>query len=255
MKTQWICIGISLLGIAACTPSPAVMTTASAQTQVAQPTATLTLTETATPSPTPSETHPPSPAPDTRVIDIDPQELLLEKNDLPPEGEYFLPGPDWTSPVTNSEIVSEWTVREGQDYLAETGRIHGWEISYKRGGSGALMPDEIYHNTVIYSSIEGARIVVTKYQDRVLEIGEYSEEINVIQIGDATRAFIQRDTTPGGEKSVSLRVAFSYRNIFHTIVIWGSDREASVDFAVGIATALLEQLQALPLTNVVTFKP
>jgi len=253
MKTQGICIGICLLGIAACTTAPPVTATASTQTQTGQLTATLTLTETITPVPTPSETPPPTP--DTRVIDIDPQKLLLKKSDLPPEGEYFLPGPDWTSPATNSEIISEWTDQEGQDYLAETGRIHGWVISFKRGNSRILIPDEIYDNVVVYSSAEGARIVVTKYQDRILRNGEFGEEIDVIQIGDTTRAFMQKDTTPGGETNVKIRVAFRYRNIFHAIVIWGSDQEATLDFAVDIATALLEQLQELPLSNMVTFKP
>src|SRR5262245_7678052 len=117
MNTQWIGIGICLLGIAACAPSHEVMNTAIAQTQAAQPTATWTLTYTASPAPTPSETPAPSPTPDTRVIDINPKELLLGKSNLPPEGEYFVPGPSWTSPATNSEIVSEWTVQEGQEYL------------------------------------------------------------------------------------------------------------------------------------------
>jgi hypothetical protein len=60
------------------------------------------------------------------MIQVEPKELLLGKSDLPQEGEYFLPGPSWTSPSHNSEVVAIRTVEEGQKYLEETGRIDGW---------------------------------------------------------------------------------------------------------------------------------
>ncbi len=75
--------GVSIM--AACGPSEDAMATALSQTLAAaatatpEPSATATPAPTATPSPTPTLT----PSPDLRVIDIDPEKLLLQREELP----------------------------------------------------------------------------------------------------------------------------------------------------------------------------
>ena len=245
-----------MLMLAACAPSASAINTAIAQTQEAIPTNIATLIPTFTPEPaaTVTLTSNPSPTPDTRLIDTDPRKLLLEKNELPAEGRYFLPDAGHISPITNTEIVSAWTVAQGQAYLEETGRIDGWEVSYTRGNSDILLPERVYHNVVIYSKIEGAQIVVTKYQDRAITIGNY-KEIDAPQLGDVSRAFMYSETNSGGETRVNIQYAFSYRNIFHVVDLYGWDKEVSLEFAMSIANTLLESLQTLPLSDSVTFKP
>jgi len=215
-------------------------------TDTPSPTATATATATITPSP--------SPTPDLRLIDLDPRKLLLQKTDLPPEGKYFLPNELWTSPLTNAEIVAEWTVEEGQAYLAETGRIDGWSIDYKRGTNGVIMPEEIHDNVVIYSSVEGAQIVITKYDNRTVTESNFIE-IDVPKVGDITRAFKWQETNSGGATRVAIKIAFTYRNVYHYVQVWGWEKEVSLDFAIRTATKLVEGLKQLPLSDAVTFTP
>jgi hypothetical protein len=183
------------------------------------------------PTATATITASPSPTPDVRLIDIDPRKLLLQKGDLPTEGRYYLPGETWISPLRNYEIISAWTVEEGQAYLKETGRIDGWLVYYKRGVSGVVMPEQVYDNVVIYSSIQGANLLVSKYGDRRITEENYTE-IDVQQIGDVTRAFMKRETNSGGETRMWILLAFSYRNVSHSVNIYGWEKEISLDFAV-----------------------
>ena len=180
---------------------------------------------------------------------MDPRKLLLQKKELPAGGKYRVPNEGWMSPHTNSEIVSAWTIEEGQAYLAETGRIHGWIVIYKRGTSSVVMPDEVLDNVALYSNAEGAQLVVTKYGARGLpETGFH--EIEAPEIGDVARAF---------QKTVQartwLRLNFTYRNVFHSIELYGSEQDVSMDFAVELANTLLTGLKQLPLSSKVQFVP
>ena len=262
MKTTTILLLLSFFILAGCQPSAQSIETAIAETQivagltqVALPTSTSRPTE--TPIPTATQTFTPTvlptATPDLRVIDIDPRKLLLQKEDLPPIGRYYLPNELWMSPLTNSEIISSWTVEEGQAYLAETGRIHGWEVAYNRGASGSLMPQEVYHNVVVYSSVEGPQIVVDKYARRNIEDG--FKVIDAPQVGDSTHAYERSETDASGATRVSLRLEFTYQNLYHGIVLWGWENEVSVDFAVQVANSLLEKTSSFPLSNSVTFMP
>jgi hypothetical protein len=259
MNKRLSCILFAVI-LCACAPSQdAIQATIQAgiqATQNAQPTATRLPTETPAPTATadPTITASPSPTPDVRLIDINPKELLLQKADLPAEARYYLPDEAWISPVRNSEIVSEWTVEEGQAYLAATGRIDGWLIYYKRGASGAVLPEQIFNNVVIYSTIEGAQLYIAKYSDRRITEENYTE-IDVPEIGDTARAFMKRETNSGGETRVWIYVSFSYRNVSHTVNIYGWEKEITLDFAASVANKLLEGLKQLPLSDTVTFKP
>jgi len=252
MNKLYILFLIFVIFIAGCQPSETVVQTAIAQTQVAFPTATQIPTD--TPMPTSTATIIPSPTPDIRLIDIDPRKLLLQTSDLPNEGKYYLPGEGWTSPLLNSEIISSWTVEKGEAYLAETGRIDGWFVNYKRGSSNVILPEEFYDNVVIYSKIEGSQIVVTKYGDRYITEDSFNE-IDTPQVGDLTRAFKKSETNSSGETRVWIKLIFSYRNVFHDVTVWGWEKEVSLDYAVSVANKLVEGLKQLPLSNTVTFTP
>lgn len=260
MKITTLLSLFSLFALVSCRPSQQSVETAIAQTQIviglteaSRPTATPQATDTPIPSATPTATLTPSPTLDLQVIDIDPRRLLLQKDNLPPNGRYYLPNEQWMSPLTNSEIVSSWTVEEGQAYLAETGRIHGWEVIYNRGTNNVTMPQEVYHNVVLYSNIEGAQIVINKYSARNIENGY--KEIDFPQIGDMSHAYQKSETDTNGGTRAVFRLEFVYRNLYHAVVLWGWENEVSSDFAVGIANKLLENSKQLPLSDMVTFNP
>ncbi|MFH1634823.1 MAG: hypothetical protein ABIG63_12575, partial [Chloroflexota bacterium] len=94
-------------------------------------TPTFTITSTSTPEPTntetPTSTSTPSPTPDLRIISGDPEDYILQKDDLP--NKYIL-YPGDSTPHENSEILSARGTEDGKAYLAATGRIKGWIIWY-----------------------------------------------------------------------------------------------------------------------------
>lgn len=248
-----ILVSISGAAIADSAPSLSEITPTPSSTPEPSATTTLpvTLFPTETPIPTATETltmtPSPSPTPDVRVIDIDPMKLLLQRDKLPSGGRYYLPNEGWISPNTNSEIVASWTVEEGQAYLAETGRIHGWIVIYKRGTSSVVMPEEVLDNVALYSNAAGAQLVVTKYGGRsLLENG--FKEISAPQVGDVSRAF-QKTL----QARTWLRLNFTHRNVFHSIELIGSEQTVSLDFAVEVANQLINGLSQLPLSDTVQF--
>jgi len=241
--------------------------TAIAQTQLVQatetslptntliPSSTPTVTDTPTPAPTETPTPEPSPTPDFRVIDIDPYKILMTKSDCNPDGRYYLPNEFWISPHRNSEVVAGWTVEKGQEYLAETGRIDGWYVYYKRGNNNVLLPQEVSDNVVLFSTIAGAQLLVSKYEDRMESEFFYNEIDEPPQIGDLTRAWVKKETNSGGTTEVWYEITFSYRNIIHSISVYGYDKEVKLEDAEYLARNMLEQLEELSLSNEVTFKP
>ena len=257
MKAQSLLIEFCLVILAACAssaPSTEAINTAIAQTEAAKPTSTKLPTDTPAPTATATATitASPSPTPDIRVIDIDPRKLLLEKSDLPAAGKYYLPS-GWMSPLTNAEIVAEWTVEEGKAYLAETGRIHGWKASYQRGTNGAALPDEYYDNVVIYSTSEGAQLIITKYG---ISEGESAyKQIDAPQVGDLSIVHQKTETDASGGTRVWFRIAFSYRNVYHTLILYGWETEVSLDLGLELANKLVDDLKQLPLSDTVEFSP
>lgn len=80
MKKVLLVVILLTLALSACGSSENAIQTAIAKTQVAMPTETsLPSTKTPTPTLTPTPTITASPTLDLRVIDVDPQKLLLKK--------------------------------------------------------------------------------------------------------------------------------------------------------------------------------
>jgi hypothetical protein len=245
--------------------------TAIAQTQAADPTvtstkvptetptATYTPTETATQTPTSIPTAPPSPTPDLRVIDADPYTFLLSAEELPKDAFYYLPNSGWISPHRNYEVISGWGVDEGRAYMAATGRVDGWWVYYKRGTNAVIAPEEIGDNPVLFRTIEGAQLLISKYGGCVNP--ELYKDLNFIpvqtdlKIGDSTNICINREMQSSGENRVTILVEFTYRNVTHKISGWGWEDEVQLDYLANIARTLLAKLEAMPLSDSVTFEP
>jgi hypothetical protein len=243
----------------ACAPSGPSIATAIAQTAAARPTDIPLPTPTVPPAPTatpePSPTPLPSPTPDLRVIDTDPRNLLLIREDLPPEAKYFLPNSTWISPHRNSEVVSGWGVEEGRTYLEQTGRIDGWWVSFERGTSTVNSPEEIYDNVVLYRTAEGAMLVMEEFSSCKNPDNEYSLVDPAPAIGDATNACVHKEMQSSGENRVTYRIEFVTRNVYHAVVGWGWEREVKGDYIADVARVLLAKVEQAPLASEVTFTP
>jgi hypothetical protein len=224
-------------------------------TATLEPTATATPTETPEPTSTATPTETATPTPDLRVFDADPHDFLLKVEDLPKEAKYYLPNYTWISPHRNSEIVSGWGVDEGREYLAATGRIDGWWVTYKRGTRTVIAPEEIWDNVILYRSIAGAQLVIQEYSNCTDRDLGYTMIETDLKIGDLSEICFKKKMQSNGEYRVWYLIEFSYRNILHNIEGWGWQNEVRLEYLAEIAHTLLAKLEAAPLSDQVTFEP
>lgn len=261
MKKITVALFVGCIFIQACGPSESDIANAIKMTEMANPTATTTVTpsptttDTPAPTDTPQPSPTPSPTPDFRVYNIDPRELLLTKEDLPSDAEYYLPNSTWISPHRNSEIISGWGVTEGQAYLAETGRVDGWVASYARGTKTVIAPEEMYDNVVLYKYQEGALLVINEYSFCMDPETGFTPLDSDVQIGDVMRVCIDKEMQSNGRNRVWLRVEFVYRNVYHAVVGWGWEEEVTADYVLDVASELLSKLEGQTLSDQVTFEP
>jgi hypothetical protein len=271
-----IIIVLVALTITSCSTSTPTIDTSSVQTAIAQtaaanpsatftqtstksPTETSTPTTTATPIPTETPTETPSPTPDLRVIDADPYAFLLKAEDLPDDAYYYLPNSEWISPHRNYEVISGWGVDEGRAYMAATGRVDGWWVYYLRGTNAVIAPEQIGDNPVLFRTIEGAQTLIKQYGSCVYK--ELNPDLNFVpiqtdlKIGDLSNICVNREMQSSGENRVMMVIEFSYRNITHTVHGYGWEDEVQLDYLANVAHTLLAKLEAIPLSDSVTFEP
>jgi len=211
-----------------------------------EPTSTHTLTF--TPSASSTSTPTITPTPDARVITTDSKELMITKNDLPPEAKYYLPNAGWISPHHNSEIISGWGVEEGAKYLEETGRVDGWFVYYKRGTSTIRAPEEIYQNIIQYKSSEGAYFTISKYpynrNNPDIKVVEYD-----VLIGDLINIYVWKEMQSNGEYRIDYTIESQYRNYVSIVSGWGWEKEFDLEYVIRIAEIAMDKIKAAPLGN------
>lgn len=188
------------------------------------------------PTLTPSaDTTPSQSAAAPRLID-----LVLSQSDLPAKGGYRLPDKNASSPYHNDEVMQRYEDGQASAYIAETGRVDGWEIRYKRGKNDVLLPAEMYDNLILFQTAEGALKYMDQFTVKFLEAG-YQENAPQKIIGDATRLFVKKDGV-----FVKYMLEFSYRNYVHRLQGYGLQAEIDPAFIEMTAFTLLQKLQATP---------
>ena len=245
-------MGAFLMFCFGCAPSESIIQTAIAKTALSEPTKTQTPTTTPTLAPTltltPSIT--PSPTPDLRIINDDPQLFLLKANELPLDAKYFLPNSTWTSPHTNAEVVSNWTVKKGQEYIQRTGREMGWWVSYLRGTKNVIAPDEINISAIRFNRHAGAMLLISDYafSKRYPELGwkiidkkvTFSDDCNVEE---------HQQKNSGGDIEVSYKITCIYRNFAVDVTAYGSQSEVTHEFIEDIVKKVIEKLENADLVS------
>jgi hypothetical protein len=257
-----IIIAMILSSCFICRLSEQVFQEAISQVQVSEavntpkPTLTPTLepafTSTVTPAFTPTETQAPSQTPtltqDLRIITADPKDLLLSLEELPSEPQYYLPNEEWMSQLSNSDVISDWGVEEGELYLEETGRINGWVVTYKKGSSTASAPEQLYQNIVQYETSEGANIAFTKYA-----YNTRTTEFSLINhdgiIGDATSVFMHKTLETDNRYRVNYVVQSRYKNYISIVAGWGWEDEFNLDYVIRIAEIEMDKIKSAPMGN------
>ncbi len=251
---RFLALLVAVFVLTACSPavpSSGAIQTAIQQTSLAQPTLTETVkpsvvpTETQTPSPAPTQTSAPSltptVTPDIRILDIDPQKYLCVKNDLPVEGNYYIPNQEWMSIHTNEEVVSGWTVEKGKEYINRTGRIVGWFVNFNRGTRAVYMPQEVYCSVVIYKTIEGARLLTKDYSRPNMYPNDWKMVDKTIDFGDTSYVAISKTMTSGGDYEVIYNIEFTFRNVAVETWGFGLEKDVTHEFVENVARKLYKK--------------
>ncbi|MBL7163438.1 MAG: hypothetical protein ISS57_12595 [Anaerolineales bacterium] len=266
-KIALITLFIALF-LAACTPSEAAILTAIAETEAAKPTETftvlptstgvsastpsptLTSTPTITPSSTPTATATASPTPDIQIIIGDPEDYILQKEDLPVR--FILYAGDST-PHNNSEIISVRGIENGKGYLDATGRKGGWIIYYGRDDNTAVAPEWIRSYIVMYDSVEGPEIAKSPEWDW---LDDDEEVVDIaMDLGDWNRVKLLKERQSSGKFYVIYAIEFHYRNVWAEVRAWGWESEIRHEFIEDAARVVLERLQNAPLAKPLTLDP
>lgn len=269
MKKPFIILVLILAACQPAAPSEDQIQTAIAQTQAAAPTLSAPTdtpkptetpaptvtntpfpTDTPTPTSTPTSTETSTATPDVRIINIESRAFLLEKDDLPVESQYYLPGSGWISPHHNTEILSARGEEEGRAYLEATKRIDGWWVYYKRGSQAVTAPEEIFHNIIQYETAQGAQLTITDYNltVRAAEDGwvVMDEEVT---LGDLSFVIIDREVQPSGKALVWMALQTAYRNYLSVVQGYGWEDEVRLEYLIEIQKIVLEKLENAPLSD------
>lgn len=243
-----------LILLSACGPSEADIAEAIAETEAAKPTETFapepTATATFTPEPTATNTPEPSPTPDSRIIQEESRSFLCEKDDMPADGKYYLPGAGWISPHKNEEIISDWGREEGLAYIEETGRIEGWWVYYARGSSTNTLPEEMFCNIVRYETSAGAQLSASKYgYDDYSTDSDYQMLDLTENLGDNSFAFVYKEMQSNGKNQVWVSVVFVYRNYYLKVRGWGWEDDVQLEDLIIVAQNILAKLEEAPLIS------
>ncbi len=154
--------------------------------------------------------------------------------------------------VSNGDI-SQSMAGDADDYLAETGRINGWEVNVDFEGDPNLAIDQfsLYDQVALFNTVEGAQLAITRYSDRYVTEYGFTEDISPFKNGDINRSFYMRyqEQTNSGQYSLKYVIVFSYRNMVETLQESGLERPIDPIFMADIAQRLLVRLQASPLIN------
>lgn len=244
MKKVLVSLALFALLLTACSGSAGevvvVTTMSESVTPASEPTA---IPPTAIPAATPTET------PDLRVIDASPRSVILTRQELPPEGRFYLID---ESPTRNSEMISGWGTNEGALYLDQSGRVDGWEVTYARGTATTRVPEFLWFNAVVYKTTDGP--IVT---ERVL--GRCSEdwiELESPSLDETTTVLcVWREMQPNGKNLVSYMLDLSHRNFKIQMWVRGYEDSFDLEWLLTVAQIQLDKLFLLPLTDGVTYTP
>jgi hypothetical protein len=258
MKPCVIFTLIYIILLAACSraPSTSAIQTAIAQTQAALPIVTSppnpALIATISSTRTPAITNTPLPLslliPKDFIIDTNPEDFALWPNDLPSEGEYYLPGPGWEGQNTNDEVIARWPPGKGQEYIQRTERVTGYWVTYLRGNDKTDTPAEFYCNVIQFRTVEGAQTFVRDYT----MAGRYPSQgwqtvTDRMDLGDINNAEYRIETISGGFKKTLYYIEFSYFNVGAYVYAYDYEQNVNQAFVEDAAQAILDKIQGAPL--------
>jgi|WetSurMetagenome_2_1015567.scaffolds.fasta_scaffold189248_1 hypothetical protein len=280
MRIFYISLCLLMIIVSSCAPSPGVVATAMAQTEVSLsfttpqlPTATITSTS-EPPTYTPTEIQKPVPTitntPDFQVIKSDPKIYLCDTQDFPNEGNYYIPAPKAIFTYRDSngkeqtfyqEYINHFsndilTIAQQsnsshivQSYMADTGRVDGWSIEYKKGNTSFAGPYTVLCDVESFKTSEGAFLAVQKYNQAETSelVGWEYDEVQHPSLGSAD-VFLKNEDLKKKDLANHVAIQFSYRNYLVTISAQDkTQKEITFDILYQVGLKILKKLENAPL--------
>jgi hypothetical protein len=179
----------------------------------------------------------------TLLIHADPRGFLLRTNDLPQDGEYYIPEHE-QHPISNEMIVFLLGDKSGQERIERTGRVIGWRVHFVRGNEVGENPEDITQTIVQYASAQGAQLNLETYN----MFGLYPQTgwqrmDNHLDMGDGTLIESRCEQQQDGSDRVSFSLSFAYRNMGVKIEAIGSNQTSLQEGVIPLAKIIFAKLE------------
>jgi hypothetical protein len=205
------------------------------------------------PSATPSPTPEPTATPDTRVVDANPEDMIIAREDLPKDGMFILA---YAKPYRNAESAASWGIEKGSKYIAESGRVDGWHAEYDRTVRTARAPEYIYIATILFETAAGPIYSTeTLTKPCVTDDNKTTMVDPDIHLADKAYLCLWKKMQPNGEYYLEYEANIIYRNTLAVVYAGGSEDTFDVQTVLDLAKLQADKLATMPLAEIVTWKP
>jgi hypothetical protein len=184
-------------------------------------------------------------ATDDAVIKGNPRDYLLKPADLP-STSFYIPETDAFS-IPNEMAVSAFGKEKAGTMIQEEERVTAWRVHYQANTADQPGP-QVYVVTITqHQSAKGAKTAVEKYNSAALyPDGGWKLEANAAKVGDTSLAEIGPTEDAQGQKLITYRIEFAYRNMSADVLVYGLEKEVSLTTVEKAATDVLRRLQSAP---------
>lgn len=186
-------------------------------------------------------------APDGRLITGDPRPYLLNPVDFPNGNAYYMPE-NQAFMIPNETAIQAFGKEKGEMLIKDEERVVGWRVHYQASRSDQPGP-QVYLATIVqHQSAKGAQIAVEKYNNALLfPEGGWKIEPDGPKVGDLSVTITGASKDEQGSPMMNYRIEYAYRNMSVDILVFGPEKEVTLDMAKSAATAVLLKLKTAEL--------
>jgi hypothetical protein len=170
------------------------------------------------------------------------RQYVLRPEDL--TFDYYI-GKNGESPLSNKEIILLYGEARGKNYILQTGRVDGWQITMLKNHELDIAPSKFKSSLDLFQTAEGAQLAFSPEWFWVYQPENAPDEWldKSCNIGTECIFFMYEDYSPvSGLTTLRYDVAFLYQNV----VVWvsgsGIDMEITEADVLNAAQAVFDKL-------------
>ena len=182
---------------------------------------------------------------------------VLPVNELVKEARYHVLRPDdlaanyylaqgGEKPLTNDHVILSMKVANGKQYILDTGRVDGWEITLLRSSNTDITPEKYNSSISIFETSEGASTALSpQYFWAYTNEDQQPDEIldESCKVGSECILFAYEDyNRVSGVTKMRYDVAFRYKNALVWVSAFGLDIETTPEHVLEAAEIIYQRL-------------